>query len=243
MTGQSNFRAFKRRVKDALVRLSMRKLGVHLGEFNQPLPLIDYLDETCTGVIHVGANLGQEYDSYRNAGLASVVYIEPIPDVFAALKKRVSADPRHHPIQALCSDKAGVEVDFHIASNRGESSSMLELGSSKQEHPDVHYVSKLRLTTTTLDDIIFNTPGIEREKLDTLVMDVQGAEMKVIGGAARTLQQCHFVFLEITEGGFYLGDSPFEELIAALKTYGFALKAMGINKHHWGNAFLMRERH
>ncbi len=67
------------------------------------------------------------------------------------------------------------------------------------------------------------------------------AEMKVVAGAARTFAQWRFVFTEINEGGFYRGDTPYDVRLAALKQHGFALKALGINRHRWGNAFLVGE--
>ena len=42
-----------------------------------------------SGVVHVGANIGQERDLYQTLGLR-VCSIEPIPDVFARLLQRSS---------------------------------------------------------------------------------------------------------------------------------------------------------
>ena len=42
-----------------------------------------------SGVVHVGANTGQERDLYQTLGLR-VCSIEPIPDVFARLQQRSS---------------------------------------------------------------------------------------------------------------------------------------------------------
>ena len=43
----------------------------------------DFL-RSCSGVIHVGANSGQERELYAQHGL-NVVWIEPIPEVYTAL--------------------------------------------------------------------------------------------------------------------------------------------------------------
>lgn len=39
------------------------------------------------GVVHVGANLGQERELYEHYGL-NVLWVEPIPEVFEQLKKK-----------------------------------------------------------------------------------------------------------------------------------------------------------
>jgi FkbM family methyltransferase len=205
-----------------------------------PLGLIKRLGQQCHGVIHVGANIGQEFDSYCRAGLASVVYIEPIPELFAKLKQRVSLAAGHHAVQALCTESEGEEVAFYVASNNGESSSIFPFGSHADRHPHVTYQATLRLRTTTLDRIVFETPGIRHDLLDCLVIDVQGAEAKVLAGGTRTLQLCRFVFVEISEGGLYRGDAPFQEIILMLTRAGFLLKSLDLNRHGWGNAFFVK---
>jgi len=240
------FGTAKHRMRQRLTTLACRHLDLYrdppmtVSQMGHPLWLIERLGLECRGVIHVGANLGQEFDSYRRAGLASVIYIEPIPDVFAELQRRVSVDPRHIAVNALCADTDDTDVDFFIASNHGQSSSIFEFGWHAEQHPRVTYRSKLRLRTSTLDRIIFETPTIRRELLDCLVLDVQGAEAKVLAGSERTLGLCRFVFAEINEGGLYKGDVPFEDIISILKGHGFRLSSLDINRHGWGNAFFMR---
>ena len=48
----------------------------------------DFLRDV-TGVVHVGANTGQERDKYARHGL-SVIWVEPIPDIYAG-----TAGPHH----------------------------------------------------------------------------------------------------------------------------------------------------
>lgn len=249
--GQSRFRlgrqvslgygSLKWQIKLRLIALAHKFLDVYppVADLGHPIELIRRLGLDCRGVIHVGANTGQEMRSYRSAGLESVIYIEPIPDVFRKLQRRIARDPRHRAINALCAEREGDEVTFYIASNGGQSSSIFEFGSHSELYPDVNYQSKLRLRTTTLDAIIFGTPGIRPELLDCLVIDVQGAEANVLLGGERTLSLCQFVFTEISEGGLYKGDVPFEKIIELLKGHGFVLKCLDINRDGWGNAFFV----
>jgi FkbM family methyltransferase len=204
--------------------------------------MIRHLGEKCHGIIHVGANSGQEFEQYRAADLECVVYIEPIPAVFAELQKHVASDKRHHAIQALCTDRSGDEYEFRVASNSGESSSIFPFGTHAELHPDVKFQSTIKLRSRTLDDVVFQTEGISTPSLDCLVMDVQGAEMKVIQGAPRTLAQCRFVFCEVNEGGLYEGDTPYFEILHALDSYGFGVRSLDLNDKGWGNAFLMKRR-
>lgn len=236
----------KQEIKRRLRKLACRHLElypnppVRVSELHHPIGLISHLGLECRGVIHVGANQGQEFDSYRRAGLESVIYIEPIPQIFAKLKERISVDGRHHAFNALCTDREGDEVEFHVASNSGQSSSIFEFGSHAEHHPEVTYIGTLRLRTTTLDHIVFGTPSLDPRLLDCLVLDVQGAEAKVLAGAKRTLGLCRFVFAEVGEGGVYRGDQPLEQIVDTLKAEGFVLKSLDINRYGWGNVFLVK---
>lgn len=239
-------RRLKQELKRHLTRLACQHLGLYpdppkrVAELGHPLGLIREFGPRCRGVIHVGANLGQEFYSYCRAGLESAVYIEAIPEIFAELQKRISADPRHQAINALCTDREGDDVDFHLASNEGQSSSILEFGTHAARHPSVKYVGTLKLRTTTLDRIVFDTPSLDPRPLDCLVLDVQGAEAKVLAGGKRTLAQCRFVFAEVSEGGVYKGDAPVEEIITMLRAEGFHLKSLDIHRAGWGNAFFVK---
>src|SRR5690242_19194551 len=84
------------------------------------------------GVIHVGANVGQERELYRRHGL-DVLWIEPIPDVFARLAANMSGLPRQRALERLVTDRDDATYEFHISNNDGESSSILDL----KQHRDI----------------------------------------------------------------------------------------------------------
>ena len=189
-------RRIKQAIKPRLVSAACHHLGlvpraserlVYISEIGHPLQLIQELGKSCKGVVHVGANEGQEFESYRSAQLECVVYIEPVPEICERLRARIASDPRHVAVQALCSNLEGETVQFNVASNGGLSSSILPLARHASEHPEVTYTLQILLKTTTLDRVIFETAAIDPRKIDCLVLDVQGAEMKVIEGATRTL--------------------------------------------------------
>ena len=74
-----------------------------------PLHLLRDLDRVPRGVIHVGANIGQEFPAYRAAGLAWGLYIEALPSVYERLRLTLEDAPNHLPINALCADVDGEE--------------------------------------------------------------------------------------------------------------------------------------
>lgn len=77
------------------------------------------------GIIHVGANTGQEAELYHSFGL-DVIWIEPIPEVFENLRRHVSGFPKQTAFNYLVTDEDDIEYSLHIANNCGASPPMLD---------------------------------------------------------------------------------------------------------------------
>jgi FkbM family methyltransferase len=205
--------------------------------------MIERLGGRVRSLVHVGANTGQEAKYYSRSGVASAVYIEPIDEVFAALSKHLAPlGPGHMPVKALCAEEDGRTVDFHIASNGGASSSILEFGWCREEHPELEWTDHLKLATRRLDTVVGELPAGIRDSIDLLVMDTQGAEMRVLKGAPRLLGQVDWIYTEVNEGGLYEGDCSLEDMQAYLSSRGFRLKDLKMNQHRWGDALFARTR-
>lgn len=57
-----------------------------------------------TGVMHIGANTGQERDLYKKYNL-NVLWIEPIPKIYEKLEKNIKGYKNQKAIKALITDK------------------------------------------------------------------------------------------------------------------------------------------
>ena len=193
-----------------------------------------------SGIIHVGANTGHEFASYAQAGIGTVVYVEPTPAAFGILQSRVVQQDGHHAIQAVCSSAVGQQVTFNVASNGAESSSLFELGNHGILYPNIGYTDRLQLTTTTVDRIV--ETRFADKTLNLLVIDVQGAELLVLQGASRTLDKVEAVYCEIADVSLYEGSCTWPEISAFLDGHGFRLKYLAINAHNWGNALFLKEQ-
>ncbi len=109
----------------------------------------DYFLDHVTGVIHIGANLGQEAPAYAQKDI-NVLWIEPIPEIFSQLVVNISDYPDQLAAQALLLDEDGKSLTLHIANNDGASSSILPFKDHKQIWPDVQDVDAISLDSTTL---------------------------------------------------------------------------------------------
>ena len=172
-----------------------------------------------SGVIHVGANTGQERVQYNDLGLR-VIWVEPIPEIFAELEKNIEAFPNQRAFQALLTDVEGKEYEFHIASNNGASSSILELKQHRDIWPDVNYTTSVVLKSTTLASLV------EKEKLDiadyqALVLDTQGSELLVLQGSAGLLSAFRYVKTEVPDFEAYEGCCQLQDINSFMETHGF----------------------
>ena len=163
-----------------------------------------------SGVLHVGANIGQErYFYYANK--IQVLWIEPIPIVFAKLVKNIRALDRQIAFDYLLADKNGLEVDFHITNNGGESSSIFHLDKHKLLWPDVHHDNTIKLPTMRLDTMI-EIEKINLEDYDTLILDTQGSELLVLSGAESIINKFKYIKLEVADFDSYAGNCTLKEI-------------------------------
>src|SRR5438046_898889 len=143
---------------------------------SHPFSILSQFGKKFSGVIHVGANNGKEISEYKKYMLKYAVLIEPLPGVFEQLKQRIMGENGFVAVQALCSYLPNIKHDFYIASNNGQSSSVLKPKRHVVEHPHVEFNSKMEIQSTTLDLVMAATEektNISPAQFDTLVLDVQ----------------------------------------------------------------------
>jgi FkbM family methyltransferase len=171
------------------------------------------------GVVHVGANIGQERDIYRRLGL-QVVWIEPIPEVFQRLTSNLKDYPEQRAFQYLITDLDDSEYSFHIANNEGASSSILDFAQHKDIWPEVAYERTINLRSMTLASF-FRKEQIDAARYQALIMDTQGSELLVMKGADSILQGFSFIKTEVPDFESYRDCCQLRHIEAFLKPRGF----------------------
>jgi FkbM family methyltransferase len=171
------------------------------------------------GVIHVGANIGQEAAFYSRFGLP-VVWIEPNPEIFEVLKTNLQPFPDQLGIQGLVTDVDNTEYPFHLANNNGESSSILDMYLHQEVWPDVKYERTIQLRSRTLPFLLKDN-RIDATGYDTLVMDTQGSELLILKGAAGLLPNIRAIKTEVPDFESYKGCCQIKDLESFLIPLGF----------------------
>ena len=152
----------------------------------------------CSGVIHVGANSGQERHLYAQHRLP-VIWIEPLDAAFKSLLMNIRNLPDQTAIKALVTDRDGDRHILHIASNDGASSSILDFNQVNDIWPDIHYVDKVEVQSSTLPTAL---AGTDWTACNALVLDTQGTELLILKGAEPILK--HFKYIKTEAADFEL---------------------------------------
>ena len=173
------------------------------------------------GVIHVGANTGQEREDDAALGL-NVLWIEPIPAIFDVLQSNISEFANQQALRALLAAEHGRAYVFHVSDNEGASSSILDFAKHRKMYPEVHFTSEIHMTSTTLTHLI-DEHHIDVSRYGALVLDTQGSELLVLQGAISVLSQMRYVKTEVADFEAYKGCCQFSELTDFMTLHGFKL--------------------
>jgi len=186
------------------------------------------------GILHVGANVGEEAEAYNAAGVKDVCWIEGNPQIIPQLKINVKPYG-HRVINALIGDVEGLELPLHISNNASQSSSILELEYHMIAHPEVYYVGDIVMTMHRLDQM--GCWG----GYDFLNIDLQGAELKALKGLGDDLKFFKYAYLEINKKELYKGCALWPEVEKYMNGFGFKTKEIKwAGNTGWGDALMIK---
>ncbi|MBK5941823.1 FkbM family methyltransferase [Halochromatium roseum] len=190
-------------------------------------------------ILHVGANTGQEVRMYHESGLEGW-HVEAIPALFRQVAEKCANYPTQHAINACLSNVDGVDILFNVASNDGQSSSILELGRHAIEYPAITYVEKISLPTKTINRLIRDQTL--PNDIDFLLLDTQGAEGLILDGADLFLANDCLVGCQIETGvvPLYEHGSTYLEIAAKLAPFNLHLKSIDFNSKGWADALFCK---
>ncbi len=197
-----------------------------------PLDLLDQFRIECNSVLHIGGHFAEEAEMYSREDISKVVFIEGDPETFATMMNRLANFPGQDGICALLSDSDG-PTNFYVASNEGASSSILKPGRHLKRKPQIAFEEVRQLQSCTLDSLSLG-------KFDLIVIDVQGAESRVIAGGLETISKAKALWVEVNVGSMYEGDSSSSEIVNVLREH-FVPVYMNMGVHYWGDAFFVNK--
>jgi FkbM family methyltransferase len=170
------------------------------------------------GVIHIGANIGQERGTY---GSLNVLWIEPIPSIFNQLVFNIKNFPTQTALNYLISDVDGKEYDFYV-SNQSDRSSFLKFTDHHFKDKGFTHTETLKLKSIRMDTLIDNLK-IDLSDYDGVVTDCQGADYFAIKSFGDYINHFSYIKSEVMRSEIYEGLKDESEINQYITSFGFSL--------------------
>lgn len=207
-------------------------------DFNQLFPRYKIKPKA---VLHIGANKGEEAKVYYQLGIRKVIWIEGNPELMWALNNEIKQYPGQVAFN-YCVGEVEEQRKFHIANNGGQSSSVLNLGTHRQEHPDVNYTHSIDVNIRRLDNLFLDGSIPLTSDYDFLNCDLQGFDLEAIKGIGQFLEGFKWVYVEVNQTKVYEGCALQPEVESYLAEFGFKLmETKFLRGCTWGDAIFIKQ--
>ena len=219
-------------VADAVASCRYDLWPVELRHPNKPWTLVD-----------VGANEGEfSAAAARLVKLDGVHAFEPQPTCHPPLSQVLKNIPNSHLHPSAVGAEPG-EIELLCTAN-SKLASVLKPNdeiANGYENGDFDVERRIKVPLVRLDDVIPSDGNI-----GLLKIDVQGYELPVLKGAARTLRRTFALLMEVNYVAHYGGGAAFDDLHEAVRQYGFRTYGVsapyfGPNGPLWADAMFVRE--
>lgn len=188
-----------------------------------------------TGVIHVGAHFGKEFQIYEDLKIKNSIFFEPSSRTFQILKHNIG-DKTIIVNKAVGNENKKIEINLET-SNEGQSNSILNPKLHLHQYPHIVFLEKEEVDMVRLDDFI-KTP----KDYNFMNIDVQGYELEVLKGSKELLKNIDYIIVEINRAEVYENCPMVEELQSFLSEYNFELVEQDWAGGIWGDGFFIKEK-
>jgi len=197
--------------------------------------LLKKYNPTISGIIHIGAHYGQEYELYKQLNIP-ILFFEPLSSNYSVLVNNVQKDSNVRTFQcALGNENKIVTMNVETANN-GQSSSVLKPKKHLEQYPHITFDYVEEVNMFRLDDLDMNFSGF-----NFINIDVQGYELEVFKGAQKTLHNIDYIISEINRDEVYENCAKVEEIDSFLnKFYLYRVETNWLGDS-WGDAFYVKK--
>ncbi len=174
-------------------------------------------------IFDIGANVGNSAAKYRSLFPKSLIYsFEPFPAAFDKLCKKFEKDTSCKKIQMAIADKTGI-ADLYV-NQFNTSNSLLPRPKSGPRYytKGAEAIDRIKVSTSSIDDFCLKESIAQ---IHILKMDIQGAELMALRGAAGKLKEYSIalIYTEVMYLPHYEGGPMFHEICSFLSNYGYML--------------------
>lgn len=185
-----------------------------------------------SGVLHIGAHHGQEYNTYKHLEIDPIIFIEALPDTFKILKQNVGEECIC--INTAIGNSEGFINMYVDEQNLGGSSSILKPKLHLEQYPHILFSKNIKVELTKID--LLKIPSC-----NFINIDIQGYELEALRGASNYLKNINYAMLEVNRDVVYEGCALIDEIDLFLKSYNLIRVETDWAGHTWGDAFYIKQ--
>ena len=189
-------------------------------------------------IIDIGSNKGQFLILIEKMFPGRTAYsFEPIKEMMDKQKKFFSFKQNIYFYNYALGSESSLK-NFFITL-RKDSSSFLKINEVNNQNKNYNIKENRPIQINTLDDC-FENKNIKQPIL--IKIDVQGYELEVLKGSAKTLNSIDYIYVEVNSGEVYEGCAKIEEIDDFLDKHNFLRVAtkFAYDFLPWGDAFYVR---
>lgn len=194
-------------------------------------------------VVHIGAHMGEEAESYKNNGVEEVIWFEANRSLLRDLEDNLKKYRIRQKIIPVALWDENKELDFKITNNL-QSSSFLDLGTHSHHYPEVVVEKSEKVLAYRLDSIVTSMPELfPFTDFDFVNIDTQGAELNILRGMGVYVFQDSVkgVYVEVNVEEVYKGAPTISQIDKFLMQGGFFRMKTRITTKGWGDALYVRQ--
>jgi len=189
-----------------------------------------------TGIIQVGANLGQETKIFLENEIRHIHLFEPLHEVFLELENKFLQQKNIY-LYNYALGNTNTEMVMNVSSsNNSASSSLLDPDLHTKLFPEVEFDKKEKVIVKKL--VNFNITDS-----NFLFLDTQGFELEVLKGLEGDIKYIDFIYSEIAREQVFKDGVLVSQLDQFLKKEGFArYKTFWASNKPTGDAIYVRTK-
>ena len=179
--------------------------------------LLDHIKATNSikGIVYVGANTGQEVP-YLQQLVDNIILVEPIPQLHDFLMQTY---PKYLTLPYALGSSNSV-MPLYLASNNGESSSVLKPVNHTTYYPDILFEDYIEVGVRTFKSLV-EEYNIDISKFNILITDAQGYDLEAIRGFDDYITSFDLIIAEYIDSNLYENDATLKDICDYLEPLGF----------------------
>ena len=190
-----------------------------------------------TGIIHIGAHYGNEYETYKLLNIKKVIFFEPLKKTYNILFEKFKNNKDIKTYNLALGNYNKKSVMFVENNNEGQSSSLLEPHYHKAQYPNIIFSQQEEVQERRLDDL--NIDDIK--EFNMINIDVQGYELEVFKGSENIIKNnIKYIICEVNRSELYKDCAFVTEIDEFLGKHGFARVETSWEGVTWGDALYVK---